>query len=155
MTGRSRHHNEPGADDPVAPFFLLIFVSWLLWSPAGARAAGVLPFPWPFEIALLGAFSPLIVAVVLIVRRGGLTALGVLPLAIIFAWLYDATGGSLLVCFLVHASFNMTSMVANAMWDGPVILGVIALLWLTVIAILLARGWRQFAGEVKDEAGSS
>lgn len=31
----------------VAPFVLASFISWLLWIPAGARAAGVLPLPFP------------------------------------------------------------------------------------------------------------
>ncbi len=294
-------------------FFALIFSSWLLWIPAGARAAGVLPFPWPMELAFLGVFSPFLFGLLLTARAGGrrgvaqffarfvawrfpiaywlyalfampaaalaaafalslvgdgglfaegiaqfvsgeamqavmtrnaervyesvgvftafhhwqatsvaafafgylglalvdggvseepgwrafaypilrdhwgalpaalvvgavwaawhigpfqwkilfadgpdaflaflpghllLYVVGVLPLAIIFSWLYDSTRGSLLVCFFVHATFNMTSTFANLMFDGPVILGVIALLWVTAIAILATRGWRSFA----------
>lgn len=38
----------------------------------------------------------------------------------------------------------MTSALTNTMFDGPVILGVILLLWLTVLVILLSRGWRSF-----------
>lgn len=311
----ARRHISADVDPntPVLPFFILIFSSWLLWIPAGARAAGVLPFPWPFEIAFLGAFMPLILGIVFTVRAGGMTALrrligrfgawrfpisywlyalfampaaaltmalvlsilsdgtlfsdgivrlmngeamaavmarndanvyesiglftayydwqavsagafiigfaglalleggvseepgwrgfaypilrdrwaalpaaltvgavwaawhigpqqwrilfadgldaflaflpgyialyliGVLPLSVIFAWLYDSTRGSLLACFVIHASFNMTSTLTNQMFDGPVILGVIALLWGTVLVILATRGWRQFA----------
>ncbi len=52
-------------------FFVLIFSSWLLWIPAGARAAGALPFPWPMEVAWLGVFSPMIFGVILTARAGG------------------------------------------------------------------------------------
>ncbi|NRA28829.1 MAG: CPBP family intramembrane metalloprotease [Parvularculaceae bacterium] len=305
-------------DSRVWLFFVLIFSSWLLWIPAGARAAGVLPFPWPFEIAFLGAFAPLILSIIFIARWQGLRGLsaffarfvrwrfgalywlyalfamplaalatafvlsiindtnlftdgivrlfngeamaaiaernranvyesmglftafhewqaisawtfglgylglvlfeggvseepgwrafaypvlrdrwaalpaalvvgavwaawhigpqqwkilfadglpaflaflpghlilyvvGVLPLAIIFSWLYDSTRGSLLACFVVHASFNMISTLTNNMFEGPVILGIILLLWVTVIVILITRGWRSFAP--RDEA---
>ncbi len=65
----------PGRTHPVLPFFLAIFVSWLLWIPAGARAAGVLPFPWPFELAWLGVFSPLIFGLYFTMRAGGRAAL--------------------------------------------------------------------------------
>jgi hypothetical protein len=71
--------------------------------------------------------------------------LGVTPLAIIFAWLYENTGGSLLAVFLVHNSFNQTSTTVRFMFPGaPVILGVIAFLWIMVIVILITRDWRAF-----------
>ncbi|MEO1658065.1 MAG: CPBP family intramembrane glutamic endopeptidase [Pseudomonadota bacterium] len=303
--GPNRHHR-------VWPFFLLIFASWIVWIPAGARIAGILPFAWPFELAFIGAFFPCFLAFWMTARSAGLSGvagllkrfvawrfppgywlyavfampaaafvtalllsvsgapgllgdgierlvsgeamqavldrnsrnfyesagpadayrafsssspiafalaflglalveggvseepgwrawaypilrdrlaalpaagvvglfwalwhigplqwailfadgtgaffaflpehmllyiIGVLPLAIIFSWLYEATGGSLLVCFVVHASFNITSTMSNAMFDGPVVLGVIALLWLTVVTILWRLGWRSF-----------
>ncbi|MEM9837568.1 MAG: CPBP family intramembrane glutamic endopeptidase [Pseudomonadota bacterium] len=313
--GHQKRHVSAGLDRnrPVLPFFILIFSSWILWIPAGARAAAVLPFPWPFELAFFGAFMPFVLGLVFTVRAGGAAAfmrllgrfiawrfpigywvyalfampaaaltmalvlttvgdstlfsdgiarlfngeaiagvmarnnanvyesmglftafydwqagsaaaffigfagialleggvseepgwrgfaypvlrnrwaalpaalavgavwaawhigpqqwrilfadgldaflaflpgylalyvVGVLPLSVIFAWLYDSTRGSLLACFVIHASFNMTSTLANQMFDGPVILGVIALLWGTVVAILVTRGWRHFA----------
>lgn len=71
--------------------------------------------------------------------------LGVAPLAIIFAWLYENTGGSLLAVFLVHNSFNQTSLTFGFMFpEAPVILGVIAFLWILVIVILFTRDWRAF-----------
>ncbi|MEO1042374.1 MAG: CPBP family intramembrane glutamic endopeptidase [Pseudomonadota bacterium] len=307
----------PGRDHRVWPFFLLIFTSWLLWIPAGARIAGVLPFAWPFEIAFAGAFIPCLLAVWMTARTAGtagvitllkrfvawrfparywayavfamplsafatalvlsgngepnlvidgidrllsgdamqsvldrdernvyesagpadayraisasspiafalafvglalveggvseepgwrawaypilrdrwaalpaamvvglfwalwhigpqqwailfedgtgaflaflpehmlLYIIGVLPLAIIFSWLYEATGGSLLVCFVVHASFNITSTMSNAMFDGPVVLGVIGFLWTTVATVLWRVGWRRFSASTR------
>jgi membrane protease YdiL (CAAX protease family) len=71
--------------------------------------------------------------------------LGVTPLAIIFAWLYENTGGSLLAVFMVHNSFNQTSTTFGFMFpDAPIMLGVIAFLWLMVIFILVTCDWRAF-----------
>lgn len=314
MTTRAMTPIGPGRDYPVLPFFLLIFLSWALWIPAGARAAGKLPFPFPAEIAWLGVFMPFFAGTFLLARYGGgqqlgpffarfikwrfhpgywlyallamplaaflatvffsliggenllpgaierlsdgtiptellaryrgnsyeslgaftslydamegsamvfgagfafflladggiseepgwrgyaypilrdrwgalpaalavgavwatwhlgpqqwkilfeggtgaffeflpgyalLYIVGVLPLAIIFSWLYEGTGGSLLACFIIHASFNMTSTVAGyAVPEAPVILGVIGLLWLTVLILLIRHGWRRFS----------
>lgn len=72
--------------------------------------------------------------------------IGVVPLAIIFSWLYENTRGSLLAVFLIHNSFNQTSTIVSLLFPGtPVILGVIGFLWLMVIYILVTRGWRSFA----------
>jgi len=69
------------------------------------------------------------------------------PLAIIFAWLYEKTSGSLLALFLVHNSFNQTSLTFGFMFpDAPVILGVVAFLWVMVVVILVKQGWRAFGG---------
>lgn len=311
-------HLGPDKNTRVAPFFLLVFLSWLLWIPAGARMAGVLPFPFPSELAWAGVFMPLILSLVFIYRAGGMRGLmmhlgrfvkwrfplkywafallampaiglltaagysiffepilgtgferlvdgtvaekimarhevtsyesmgfetwlhgamgssvsafilgfiaiglldggiseepgwrgfafpilqdrwgalpaalvvgfvwaawhmgplqwqilfadgpdaffsflpgyglmyliGVAPLAIIFAWLYEATRGSLLVCFLVHDSFNNTSILSAYMFpEAPVMIGIIALLWITVIAILVKNGWRSFAPRTQE-----
>lgn len=71
--------------------------------------------------------------------------LGVTPLAIIFAWLYENTGGSLLAVFMVHNSFNQTSTTFGFMFpEAPIMLGVIAFLWIMVILILVTRDWRVF-----------
>jgi len=72
--------------------------------------------------------------------------LGVTPLAIIFAWLYENTGGSLLAVFMVHNSFNQTSVTIGSMFpDAPIILGVIAFLWIMVVYILMTRDRKAFA----------
>lgn len=302
----------PNRDTRVLPFFLLVFVSWVVWIPAGARMAGVLPFPFPSEIAWAGVFTPFILSLIFIYKAGGMRGLmmhlgrfikwrfplkywffavlampliglsvvvlwsifadpilaqgferlldgtvqdkvlarmkvtayesagfqtalndylasslgafligyllvgltdggiseepgwrgfaypilqdrwgalpaalmvglvwaawhlgplqwqilfadgpeaflnflpghammyliGVAPLAIIFAWLYEATRGSLLVCFIVHDSFNNTSLMASYMFpEAPVMYGIIAFLWATVIWILIKNGWRSF-----------
>lgn len=311
----------PGRTFPVLPFFLAIFASWLLWIPAGARAAGVLPFPWPFELAWLGVFSPLAFGLYFTARAGGrgavlsflarfirwrfpaiywlyavlaipaaallsvaglaavddpallggaarrlvsgeaqaalmsvkyaplnyesigpfdhlfrsmtdsvpvfivaflalalidggvseepgwrgyaypilrdrwgalpaavvvgfvwalwhmgppqwqiLFAQGgdafaaflpgyalayvmvVLPLAVVFSWLYDNTRGSLLICFVAHAVYNITVAGAYVLTpEQPVIYGVIFFLWLTAIAIVIRRGWRRFAPDISRE----
>ncbi len=79
--------------------------------------------------------------------------LGVTPLAIIFAWLYENTGGSLLAVFLVHNSFNQTSTTVGFLFpDAPVILGIIAFLWIMVIVILVTRDWRAFGRARKRRA---
>jgi len=71
--------------------------------------------------------------------------LRVTPLAIIFGWLYENTGRSLLAVFLVHNSFNQTSTTVGSMFpDAPVMLGIIAFLWIMVIVILVTRDWRAF-----------
>lgn len=306
-------HLGPDKNTRVAPFFLLVFLSWLLWIPAGARMAGVLPFPFPSELAWAGVFMPFVLSLIFIYKAGGMRGLmmhlgrfikwrfplkywvfallampaigltmavgwsifvdpilatgferlldgtvqdkvlarmaitsyesigpqaalddflgsslmafilgyiavglmdggiseepgwrgfafpilqdrwgalpaalvvgfvwaawhlgplqwqilfaegtgaflnflpghalmyvvGVAPLAIIFAWLYEATRGSLLVCFIVHDSFNNTSLMASYMFpEAPLMIGIIAFLWITVIAILVKNGWRSFA----------
>ncbi len=305
----------PGRTYPVLPFFIAIFASWLLWIPAGARAAGVLPFPWPFELAWLGVFSPLAFGAYFTARAGGARALGsflarfvrwrfravywtyalfaipaaalvtmaayaaldgphvlrkgvdsvmsgeaiatlmatkyaplnyesigpfdrffatmagstqgflagflvlalidgglseepgwrgyaypilqdrlgalpaalivgvvwalwhmgplqwkilfadgpdafaaflpgyalayvvlVLPLAVVFSWLYEGTRGSLLVCFVVHAVYNMTILAAAVLYpERPASYGVILFVWVSAIAIVARRGWRRFA----------
>ena len=309
----------PDGENAVSPFFLLVFASWLVWIPAGARMAGKLPFYFPTEIAWLGIFSPLVLGTYFVYRCGGreglrvhfgrfvqwrfkprfwlfamlampliatLTAvlystlvdpiladgwtrlmdgtvmeagmeryrstayestgffssinawmassgaaflvgslllgfvdggiseepgwrgfaypvlqdrwgalpaalaigavwagwhlgprqwailfgeggdafmaflpgyaltyiLGVTPLAIIFAWLYENTGGSLLAVFMVHNSFNQTSTTVGSMFPGaPIILGVIVFLWVMVAYILATRDWRAF-GRTRKEA---
>ena len=75
-----------------------------------------------------------------------LYVIAVTPLAIIFGWLYERTGGSLLACFLIHASFNTTSLIASfAFPEAPLMLGVIVAMWLFVGLMLRKQGWRQFA----------
>jgi len=304
----------PGKDFPVLPYFLLVFASWLLWIPAGARAAGALPFPWPFELSWVGVFAPVVFGSYFVFRAGGkaglelhlarfvhwrfpkaywlyaifampaaalavaaafgafgdpgflsngferlaggdvragimaryeslnyesiglfdalftamtisssaffagfaglalidgglseepgwrgyaypvlhdrwgalpaaltvgavwalwhmgplqwkilfaegraaffgflpgyalLYFLVVLPLAVVFGWLYESTRGSLLVCFVFHAIYNATVTAVGLMFPGtPIMFGVIGFLWATVILILVRRGWRRFA----------
>jgi membrane protease YdiL (CAAX protease family) len=302
----------PGRKFPVLPFFVLVFSSWVVWIPAGARMAGKLPFYFPTEIAWLGIFSPMIFGTYFIYRFGGkpglklhfarfvkwrfaprmwafallampltglMTALaysltfepimadgwsrlyngdlmrnalirynenayesiglissinawmgmsaltfaigwitlgfidggiseepgwrgfaypilqdrwgalpaallvglvwaawhlgprqwailfgqgadafvaflpgyaamyviGVTPLAVIFAWLYQNTKGSLLAVFILHNSFNQTSLAVSSLFPRtPVMLGIVAFLWLMVAYILFTRGWRSF-----------
>ena len=316
MTLRQQGWSElgPGRTYPVVPFFLAIFASWLLWIPAGARAAGVLPFAWPFELSWLGVFSPLVCGLYFTARAGGRAALSsygarffrwrfsavywayallavpatalftvvalstadgtpllsdaarrwisgeahsmlmaryealnyesigpfagvfeamtqsapafvagfvalaiidggvseepgwrgyaypilqdrwgavpaalvvgfvwalwhmgplqwrilfadgteafvaflpgyglayvlvVLPLAIVFSWLYESTGGSLLICFVAHAVYNITVAGSNVLFpQRPVMYGILLFLWLTAISIVACRGWRCFA----------
>ncbi len=317
MTSRPDGWTElgPGKGYPVLPFFLAVFASWLLWIPAGARAAGVLPFPWPFELAWIGVFSPLIFGLYFTARAGGRPALNtflgrfvhwrfgagywayalfavpaaalatvlgfavlegpemlvraadrlasgeawaflmaqkytvlnyeslgpfdalfgamatspgvfaagflalaiidggvseepgwrgyaypilqdrygalpaalivgfvwalwhlgpsqwqilfgqgleaflaflpgyaaayfmiVLPLAIVFAWLYEGSRGSLLLCFVAHAVYNTAIAGAVVLFPGkPIIFGVLVFLWLSAIAIVVRWGWRRFS----------
>lgn len=70
---------------------------------------------------------------------------GVTPLAIIFAWLYENSRGSLLAVFVFHNSFNHTSLAVSTLFPkAPVMLGIIVVLWLMVAFILYNRGWRCF-----------
>ncbi len=64
----------PGKQFRVLPFFLLMFISWALWIPAGARKAGVLPFPFPSELAWLGVFAPFLFGTYFIHKYGGARA---------------------------------------------------------------------------------
>lgn len=71
--------------------------------------------------------------------------LGVTPLAIIFSWLYEKTGGSLLAVFVLHNSFNQTSLTTSFAFTGaPIMLGVIAFLWIMVVYILVTCDRRAF-----------
>ena len=304
----------PGKTYPVLPFFVAVFASWVLWIPAGARAAGVLPFAWPFELAWLGVFSPLAFGVYFTIRAGGRAGLisylarfaqwrfsvlywayalaampmaGLLtiavmsaidepvrfsdgaqrlvsgqaqellmsryaalnyesvgffdrlfremrtstsvfiagfstlalvdgglseepgwrgyaypvlqdrwgalpaavtvglawalwhmgplqwqilfaeglpaffaflpgyalvytlvvpPLAIVFAWLYECTHGSLLICIVTHAAYNVTVSVAGVLFPmWPIAHGIVVCLWMTAAAIIVRRGWRHLA----------
>jgi membrane protease YdiL (CAAX protease family) len=86
--------------------------------------------------------------------------LGVTPLAIIFAWIYERSRASLLAVMVLHNSFNQTSLTLGSMFpDVPVILGVIIVLWTIVFAILATRGWKAFGstptGRVKPQRSKS
>lgn len=90
----------------VLPFFLAIFSSWLLWIPAGARAAGVLPFAWPFELAWLGVFSPFIFGLYFTYRAAGKSGLRRF-LARIIEWRFPA-----IYWFVVLLAFPVAALSA-------------------------------------------
>jgi membrane protease YdiL (CAAX protease family) len=68
----------------------------------------------------------------------------VVPLAVLYGWLYRVSGGSLLLMVLLHACYNITITLAASAWvDFP--LGImVAILWLVAVAvgIRLARAPR-------------
>ncbi|MEZ4586344.1 MAG: CPBP family intramembrane glutamic endopeptidase [Gemmatimonadales bacterium] len=74
------------------------------------------------------------------VRYLGQYLLLVVPLAVIYAVLWNGTGGSLLLCILLHASYNMTITVVTSAWPAFPIGLMIGLLW--VVAVALAIGFR-------------
>jgi len=81
---------------------------------------------------------------------------GVTPLAIIFAWLYENSKGSLLAVFVLHNSFNQTSLAVSTLFPkAPVMLGIIAFLWLMVAIILRTRGWRCFGQRATPKVATS
>lgn len=114
------------------PAALLIGLAWATWH-LGPRQWAIL-FGQGTDAFL--AFLP---------GYAALYVVGVTPLAIIFAWLYENTKGSLLAVFVLHNSFNQTSLAVSTLFPkAPVMLGIIAFLWLMVVFILRTRGWRSF-----------
>jgi membrane protease YdiL (CAAX protease family) len=65
--------------------------------------------------------------------------IGTVPLSVIFTWLYNSTGSSLLPPMLFHASFNATLSVLGLLWTSrsPLLIGAELVLGLWVLAALL------------------
>ena len=63
----------------------------------------------------------------------------VAPLAVYYTWLYNGTGGSLLLVVLLHASYNMTVSVVLSAWPTFPVTWMVAILWCVAGAIALAR----------------
>ena len=61
--------------------------------------------------------------------------LGITGEAVLYTWLFNCTGGSLLLVLLLHTAMSITGLFLAAT-DGNAVIGV-ALTWLAVLAILL------------------
>jgi membrane protease YdiL (CAAX protease family) len=70
--------------------------------------------------------------------------MGTVPLSIMFAWMFNQTGGSLLPPMLFHASFNSTLYVLTLIWvDHPAILTggeLVVGLWIAAAVVVVRNG---------------
>jgi uncharacterized protein len=64
----------------------------------------------------------------------------VVPLAVLYTWLYHGTGGSLPLSMLLHASYNMTVTVVATAWPGFPLSWLVGLLWMLAIILVLSTG---------------
>ena len=53
----------------------------------------------------------------------------VTPLAVYYTWVYNGTGGSLLLVVLLHASYNMTVTVVLSAWPTFPLAWMVVILW--------------------------
>jgi membrane protease YdiL (CAAX protease family) len=133
---------------PLLPF---VFVQTLLLSSPMGEEPGWRGFALPRLQARLGALGASLVLGVLwglwhlplALTSGDPTAgtfsgwylLGITGEAVLYTWLFNSTGGSLLLVLLLHAAMSITGLFLAAT-DGNAVIGV-ALTWLAVLAILL------------------
>jgi membrane protease YdiL (CAAX protease family) len=80
-------------------------------------------------------------------------ALAIVALSILFAWVYDGTGGSLLLCLIFHASLNFSLEIVPVLPEGgvpfgPSLIG-IGLLW----AVAVVVGSLRLAGKPPPRSG--
>lgn len=77
--------------------------------------------------------------------------MGTVPLSIVFGWLYNSTGSSLLPPMLFHASFNATLSVLGLVWSSrsALLIGaeLTAGLWLLAAFIVFRHGGERLAAE--------
>jgi len=65
----------------------------------------------------------------------------VAPLAIYYTWIYNGTGGSLLLVVLLHASYNMTVTIVTSAWPEFPLAWFVMGIW-GVAAVIGFRWWR-------------
>jgi membrane protease YdiL (CAAX protease family) len=77
--------------------------------------------------------------------------MGTVPLSILFTWMFNQTGGSLIPAMVFHASFNSTVSVLTLLWVGrpPVFIAaeLVVGLWLAVGLVMIIYGPATLAGQ--------
>jgi membrane protease YdiL (CAAX protease family) len=75
---------------------------------------------------------------------------GTVPLSILFTWMFNRIGGSILPAMVFHASFNSTLCVLTLLWAGrpPVLVGteLVVGLWLAAGVVVATYGPATLAG---------
>lgn len=109
---------------------LLVGWMWAAWHTSSPVWELILTRPWHEG---LGAIAAIVLQYALLT----------VPLAVIYTVLVEASGGSLLIAVLLHASYNLTINLAASAWPGFPMVTMLVLLWLVAIALTLARRlWR-------------
>ena len=77
--------------------------------------------------------------------------MGTVPLSILFTWMFNQTGGSILPAMVFHASFNSTAYVLTLLWVGraPLFMGaeLVVGLWLAAGVVVAIYGPATLAGQ--------
>jgi len=84
---------------PVATYAF----SWSVFIPFALKKHGIIQFPLSFSWYYCAAYAPLLGAII----PGFLP--GLLAGAIVFTWLYNSTGGSILMLIIWHGVFNFVT----------------------------------------------
>jgi membrane protease YdiL (CAAX protease family) len=100
---------------------LIIGVIWAIWHLPKSLMAGSAETPFSF----------------------GLSVLGLMATAVLFTWIYNSTGGSLLLVTLFHAAGNTAWLFLPTLSDGLID---VALSWLVAIIVILLAGPITLAG---------
>jgi hypothetical protein len=149
-------------------FVLIAFAfTWAFWLLAVLEARGLIS-SLPVPALFLGAFGPMVAAVVLTAQEGGRAGLRsllsrvvrwrvapfwvflvfLLPFAFLYTWIFNSTGGSVLMAMILHAVTNASS---GPLWRATaeysttvsstnVYLIQAALLWVGAIILVLVYG---------------
>ena len=82
----------------------------------------------------------------------------VMGVSFLFTWIFNGSGGSLVPPLLLHATQNWEEgfevvfpAIAGSDWEGPAVIGVLALSVVGVVAVVRSRGRSQLLETVQDE----
>lgn len=117
---------------------LVVGAMWGAWHMAGPGHFKVL-FESGFVPFITMAFANLLEYLILC-----------MPLAVLYAWVYANTGGSVLLAVVFHAAYNITITMVVSAWPNWAALTFLGVLWViaATVAVIARRqflGWREAA----------
>lgn len=108
------------------PASLLVALCWALWHTGSGFWQVVLTTDLAGALRFMPGYL-------------GQYLLLVAPLAVYYTWVYNGTGGSLLLVVLLHASYNMTVTVVTSAWPTFPLPWFVATLWGVAVAAFIAQ----------------